>query len=172
MIQTVRGDATLPQGDGPRIIVHNVNDAGLWGAGFVLALSKRWPAAEEAYRAWFKGEEFNPKSKVETSGKLVLGEVQLVRVGPRIWVVNLVGQHGVGMGPDNRSPIRYNAIQDGLKKIYRYALTHQASIHMPKMGSGLARGNWAAVENLVKVELATKGISVTVYEWVPPPEGE
>jgi O-acetyl-ADP-ribose deacetylase (regulator of RNase III) len=36
------GDATAPVGEGQKLIVHVCNDIGAWGAGFVLALSKRW----------------------------------------------------------------------------------------------------------------------------------
>lgn len=46
------GDATQPEGTGPRVLVRVCNDQGLWGAGFVLALSRRFKAPEAAYRAW------------------------------------------------------------------------------------------------------------------------
>ncbi len=171
-INYARGDATKPNGSGPRLILHCANDAGLWGKGFVLALSKRWPFAEEAYRAWAAMEKSNicesikPEwiDRVCTTGPLQLGEVQLVLVAPKLWIANLIGQHGIEMWPDNRPPIRYDAIQHGLQKVYRYVQIHSASVHMPRMGSGLAGGNWSAVEKLVQVELATKGVSVTVYD--------
>ena len=51
------GDATDPIGGGPRIIVHVCNDAGGWGKGFVIAVSRRWPEPERRYRAWHRGEE-------------------------------------------------------------------------------------------------------------------
>ena len=41
MLRYVTGDATVPQGGGPKILVHLCNDAGGWGAGFVLAVSRR-----------------------------------------------------------------------------------------------------------------------------------
>jgi hypothetical protein len=40
-IQYIAGDATAPIGDGNKIIAHVCNDIGAWGAGFVLAISKR-----------------------------------------------------------------------------------------------------------------------------------
>ena len=40
-IQFITGDATAPIGKGNRIIAHVCNDIGAWGAGFVLAISKR-----------------------------------------------------------------------------------------------------------------------------------
>lgn len=169
MIQYVIGDATLPQGSGPKVITHCCNDIGGWGAGFVLALSERWPFAEEAYRQWAQAQRepvdhLWDAGRVETSGPFTLGEVQFALVGPKIWVANIIGQHHVGMGPDRRAPIRYDAIQKGLQKVHRFTQIHGASVHMPRMGSGLAGGRWDAVENLVKVELATKGVLVTVYD--------
>ena len=44
-IRYVTGDATRPEGEGPKIIVHICNDIGAWGRGFVLALSKRFKEA-------------------------------------------------------------------------------------------------------------------------------
>src|SRR5262245_22379163 len=49
-LRIVRGDATAPRVDGPKIIAHVCNDVGGWGAGFVLAVSRRWPEPERAYR--------------------------------------------------------------------------------------------------------------------------
>lgn len=49
-ITYVRGDATAPRGEGVKLIVHCCNDPGGWGRGFVLALSRRWPEPEAAYR--------------------------------------------------------------------------------------------------------------------------
>lgn len=166
MINYLRGDATLPLGDNPKIITHCCNDAGLWGAGFVLALSERWPFAEEAYRQWFTGAA-QPEAwegRVETSGPFGLGEVQLVLVGPKLWVANLVGQHGVGMGPGNRPPIRYDALQKGLVKVSRHANIHLAEVVMPRMGAGLAGGRWDAIETMIRAELVAKGSAVTVYD--------
>lgn len=40
-IHYVTGDATEPIGEGEKIIAHICNDQGGWGAGFVLALSKK-----------------------------------------------------------------------------------------------------------------------------------
>lgn len=166
MINFVKGDATMPRGDDPKIIAHCCNDAGAWGAGFVVALSKQWPFAEETYRHWASGQPAPEEwaQRVDTSGPFALGEVQLSLVGPKLWVANIIGQHGVGMGPGNRPPIRYDAIQNGLKKVARYARIHTASVHMPRMGAGLAGGRWDAIEKLVKAELSVHGIAVTVYD--------
>lgn len=169
MISYKTGDATMPQGSGPKVIVHCCNDIGAWGRGFVVALSKRWPLAESAYRQWFENGKPVTSDQIDTSGPFKLGETQFVLVGPKLWVANIIGQHRIDMGPNNRPPIRYEAIQAGLKKVYRHAQIHSGmTVHMPRMGAGLAGGRWDAVEKLVMAELATKGIHVTIYDLPPP----
>jgi len=155
------GDAAMPRGPGPKVIVHCVNDIGAWGAGFVLALREAWPKAEEAYRSWSHNKE---DPQIEETGSRQLGEVQFVLVGPKLWVASLVGQIGVGRGDDGRPPVRYDAIRTGLIKINRFCRIHEATVHMPRMGSGLAGGNWTAIEQTVQAELAGKGVTVTVYD--------
>lgn len=164
MIRYVTGDATLPIGAGPKIITHCCNDIGAWGKGFVVPLGERWPRAKEAYLEWFKEHSLYDSDFVEVSGPPKLGEVQFVLVGPKLWVANLIGQHKIGVGPDNRPPIRYEAIQEGLKKVCRQAKIHEASVHMPRMGTGLAGGRWDAIERLIKPEVSIKGIEVVVYD--------
>lgn len=46
-ITYITGDATRPQDQGAKIIVHICNDIGGWGKGFVVAISRRWPEPEQ-----------------------------------------------------------------------------------------------------------------------------
>src|SRR5947209_5057975 len=129
MIDYLRGDATRPQGSGPRIIVHCCNDAGMWGAGFVLALSRRWREPESQYRRWYNQQQ----------PLFTLGQVQFVSVEPSLWVANMIGQHGIRRA-GNVSPVRYEAIREGLRSVAIFAREHQSSVHMPRLGAGLAGG--------------------------------
>ncbi|MFJ9929743.1 O-acetyl-ADP-ribose deacetylase (regulator of RNase III), contains Macro domain [Streptomyces misionensis] len=153
-ITFVRGDATTPQGKGPKIIAHVCNDIGGWGKGFVLALSRRWPEPERAYRAWHRDRAHNDFG---------LGALQLVPVGPRTWVANMVGQRGTRTGGKG-VPVRYEAIDTALAGLADRALELRASVHMPRIGCGLAGGIWSRVEPLVTGRLVARGIAVTVYD--------
>ena len=148
------GDATRPASAGNKIIVHVCNDAGGWGKGFVVALSKRWPAPEQRYRAWYRRQERFPFS---------LGEVQFVQVEDDIWVANLIGQHGMG-ARNGVPPVRHEAIRVGLREVAKKAKEIDASVHMPRIGCGLAGGKWEAMEPLIKDELLSNGVAVTVYD--------
>jgi O-acetyl-ADP-ribose deacetylase (regulator of RNase III) len=95
-IEYIKGDATCPQSKGVMIIAHICNDLGGWGKGFVVAISRRWPEPETAYRKWHASRAENDFG---------LGHVQVVQVEKHIWVANMVGQHGMKHGSSG-PPIR------------------------------------------------------------------
>jgi O-acetyl-ADP-ribose deacetylase (regulator of RNase III) len=153
-IRFVTGDATAPLGNGPRIIVHVCNDLGKWGKGFVLAVSRRWKEPERIYKASFAGEQ-----------PPVLGDVQFVPVATDLVVANLIGQHGIAGRGTKVPPIRYEAIETGLRTVRDRALQHGASVHMPRIGAGLAGGDWSRIEGIVVSTLVDAGVETTVYDF-------
>jgi len=153
-ISFIQGDATKPVGDGPYIIAHICNDEGRWGKGFVLAVSGRWKQPEEHYRQQFKQ---NPKPR--------LGDVQFVEVQPQTTVANIIGQHGIKRGNGGLAPIRYDAVEQGLAKVAAFALKQRASVHMPRIGCGLAGGSWEEIEPIINRTLTNKGVEVVVYDF-------
>lgn len=154
-IQYVVGDATQPPREGTAIIVHICNDVGGWGAGFVLALSKRWKAPERAFRAWYRGND--------GAEPFELGAVQLVQVEDGLHVANLIGQHRLKRTSEG-PPVRYAAIRTGLAAVRQHAEALGATVHMPRIGCGLAGGDWEKVEKLIRAELTANGVDVTVYD--------
>jgi O-acetyl-ADP-ribose deacetylase (regulator of RNase III) len=153
-IRYLTGDATAPAGPGPKVIVHVCNDLGKWGKGFVLAISKRWKEPERIYKAAFAAVP-SP----------ALGDVQFVPVEPSVIVANLIGQHGVATRTSKTPPVRYDAIREGLAKVAARARALDASVHMPRIGCGLAGGDWAHVEPLIAETLCAANIDVTVYDF-------
>ncbi|MFF7394452.1 macro domain-containing protein [Streptomyces scabiei] len=153
-ITYVQGDATVPLGKGVKVIAHVCNDLGGWGKGFVLALSRRWPEPEAAYRAWHRDR---------ASNDFGLGAARFVQVGRYTWVANLIGQHGTRTGSKG-VPVRYEAIDTALGLLADKTLELDASVHMPRIGCGLAGGKWSRVEPLILDRLVRRGIAVTVYD--------
>ena len=147
------GSITRPIGAGNKIIVHMCNDIGGWGKGFVLAISKRWPGPEQQYRRWYQSKQ-----------NFALGEVQFVQVEPDTWVANMIGQHKLGRDAKGHPPIRYDAVKECLQQVGRYAKGINASVHMPRIGCGLAGGTWDEIQPLIESSLTSLGISVTVYD--------
>jgi len=151
-ISYLKGDATDPVGDGNQIICHVCNDIGGWGKGFVMALSKRWQEPEAQYREWHKrGEGFR------------LGAIQLVRVSPKLEVANMVAQRDI-RSINGVPPIRYDALTMCLAELAAYAAKGSASVHMPRIGCGLAGGVWSEVEAMIQATLLAQAVPVYVYD--------
>jgi O-acetyl-ADP-ribose deacetylase (regulator of RNase III) len=152
-IHYIDGDATNPIASNHKVIVHVCNDIGLWGAGFVLSLSKKWQEPELAYRQWHKsGSDF------------CLGNVQFVTVKDDITVANLIGQKGIRRTKSQPPPVRYEAIEYGLLKVAQFAVSQSASLHMPRIGCGLAGGDWDIIEKIIERTLVGNDLIVTVYD--------
>ena len=151
-ITYVKGDATQPFSKGSKIICHICNDIGGWGRGFVMAISSRWKEPEEKYREWHKfGINFN------------LGSIQLVPVDHDIWIANMIGQRGIRTR-GGIAPIRYEAVRSALEEVSFKALSLDASLHMQRIGCGLAGGSWDVIGPIVKETTVDKGLRVFVYD--------
>ncbi|TGN76338.1 hypothetical protein E5083_14125 [Streptomyces bauhiniae] len=59
---------------------------------------------------------------------------------------------------------RYEAIDAALGRLAGQVIELGASVHMPRIGCGLAGGEWPLVEPLVTERLTGRGIPVTVYD--------
>jgi O-acetyl-ADP-ribose deacetylase (regulator of RNase III) len=154
-IEIVRGDATAPQGAGAKIIAHICNDTGAWGRGFVLALSKHWWEPAQSFKQWYRDRKQNDFG---------LGAVQFVQVEANLWVANMVAQHGIRT-VQGVPPIRYAALEQCLEQVAGKAKELHASAHMPRIGCGLAGGEWGRIEPLIARKLSEQDVPVTVYDF-------
>jgi O-acetyl-ADP-ribose deacetylase (regulator of RNase III) len=173
-IRYIIGDATRPEGDPAttRIIAHACNDVGAFGAGFARA--ERWPFVKQAYQEWgTQKTSGNPSDN--RSVPFGLGRIQVVHVpnSDGLFVANMVAQRGL-RSSKYPCPLDYDALRSCLGKLAGHiklvsslrSARHKfhASVHMPRIGCGMAGGSWDRVEPLVVEELCDEGISVTVYD--------
>jgi O-acetyl-ADP-ribose deacetylase (regulator of RNase III) len=170
MITYHKGDATRPQGTGNIFIVHVCNNVNAWGAGFVMALSKRWKEPERAYHAWAEHGDLEP---------FELGNVQCVLVSSHtepmsevgcfvdtdkqsaIYVCNCIAQKGIGKQSDG-IPFRHNAFEICLTKVASTVSKKGGKIVMPRVGCGLGGATWDTVEPII--ERVCDGLTVEVYD--------
>jgi len=149
-IKYVTGDATEPVvDDGLRVIVHVCNDIGKWGAGFTRALSDKWKSPGEYYKRQFKYAKVKPK----------LGDVQWQFPDINLAVVNMIAMKGVKHFGRTNAPIRYDALEQCLEKAKEGAVAaafgdptrkpQRLTFHMPRIGAGLAGGDWEKIECLL-----------------------
>ena len=141
LIHYIIGDATEPTIEtGKRVIAHVVNDQGVWGKGFVNAISKKWKDPETYYlkQAKFAKKHFK------------LGESQWVFVDLDLAVCNMIAQHGL-YSSKNPVPLRYDALEQCLAKLAKGTRALMGmTVHMPRIGCGLARGDWGRVSDMIE----------------------
>ena len=149
-----KGDATYPvkcleRKDEVRMIIHVCNDINKWGKGFVLALSKRWLGPKIVFHSM--------KQELGTIGICLTEQ-------PTICVVNMIAQRGI-YKQNGIEPIRYGALETCLQEVAETFkdYVYKVSIHMPRIGCGLAGGNWKIVQDLIEKNLVEKGYVVCVY---------
>lgn len=152
-IKFVCGDALTPQANGHRIIAHIVNDrTPRWGGGFAKEVRRRYPLVQER----FVDVVTNVRKGLE------LGRIWPINVNPTLSVVNMIAQRGYGKTSKPR--VRYAALSQCLTELAAFALRHDASVHMPRIGVGQGGGDWHVVSDLIKSIVVCQGVPVTVYD--------
>lgn len=148
-ISYLKGDVTSPQGSGPRIIAHICNDRGGFGKGVALAVAESWPLVKSYFKRWYASKDH-----------FELGQLQLVEVEyEELWVANMLAQHGY-KSASNPHPLQLDALRSCLKQLAIEADTHQATLHMPRIGSGLGGGSWDVVEPMIRESLGNEEVYI------------
>jgi O-acetyl-ADP-ribose deacetylase (regulator of RNase III) len=133
----------------PLVIAHVVNDVGKWGKGFTAPLTRKFPFAETTYRRW-------------AQRGLALGKTLVVPVARRIFVAHMCAQSGV-FSKSNPAPFNLDALNLALGPVAEFSNATGCPIWMPKVGTGLGRGNWNEIVRAIKSELA--GLNLVVFEF-------
>ncbi len=150
-MRTIQGDLLTFALDGTfDVIVHGCNCQCQMGKGIALSIKKQFP---EAYAADCK----TPKGDASKLGKISVAAIE--RGERRFDIVNGYTQfhwRGTGVRAD------YEAIRNVMKAIKtRYS---GRRIGYPKIGAGLAGGDWQVIAAIIEEELA--GEDHTLVEFV------
>lgn len=152
-IQYIVGDALQPIGRGTKIVAHIVNDrAAQWGAGFGLAVAKKWPAVQSDFARW---ASHHPRA-------FSLGAFRLTPAKNGLVIAQMICQRGYG--PSKRQRLQYDKLSCCLGSLAHYAKSLNASVHMPRIGTGWAGGSWSVIVELIDSRLTQRGILVYVYD--------
>ncbi|WP_172841146.1 ImmA/IrrE family metallo-endopeptidase [Rhodovulum sp. P5] len=155
-IRLLHGNVLEPRNGGKKIICQLVNDKAIkWGGGVARKIAKRFPDAENAY-----SEKVMQIPQGERLGRVIFSEAS-----DDLIIASLIGQEG--FGPSLFPRIRYAELQTCLEQVADQASSIGASIHMPKIGTGSAGGDWSTIEEMLDDVMVRAGLFVTVYD-VPP----
>lgn len=115
------------------VLAHGCNCVGGYGSGVAGIMAKKHNLAQQAY---FR--------KHQTEGWR-LGDVQLVESEGKI-IANCGTQKG--FLPRGIVHADYEAIEVVAKKLYEFCKTNNKSIAIPKIGAGLAGGDWEKIRKI------------------------
>jgi O-acetyl-ADP-ribose deacetylase (regulator of RNase III) len=171
MIHHIQGNAAQPD-DSHCIIAHVCNNRGGWGAGFTGSLDKAFrhvPGPKGAY----KDLVYQEKNAGGDWEKRLLGISQFwpqdrLHDSEDIRVVNMIAQNGYA---SHTQPcvLDYNALNVCLHTLYTIAdilcvaYKFEIPVHMPRIGAGLAGGDWDVI-----LPMIAKAATVETYIYTPP----
>jgi Zn-dependent peptidase ImmA (M78 family) len=145
------GDATKPRGEGVKIIAQVVNSYGALGMGFGKSLSKNYPIIKKKLDEW--------KSKKEL---FRMGNSQLIKIEDDLYVFQMLAQKGI-FAKEGEIPLKYSSLRKCLIDLSVKSLELNASIHMPQIGAGQAKGDWNIIQEMLHDELVAKGLKIYIY---------
>jgi O-acetyl-ADP-ribose deacetylase (regulator of RNase III) len=73
----------------------------------------------------------------------------------------MIGQRDIKRSRNGEAPVRYDTIATCLGHVAEFAEVNQATVHMPRIGSGLAGGDWNRIESIINETLGA--VEATVY---------
>jgi O-acetyl-ADP-ribose deacetylase (regulator of RNase III) len=141
MITEIRGDLFKTEAE---VIIHGCNCQGVMGAGVAKIIKEKYPEAYKLYR-----NEYNKNG-------LKLGNIQCVWDNSKL-IINAMTQEFCG-NDKNIVYVDYNAVRECMNKIYVQNASY--SVAMPKIGCGLANGDWNIVKQIIKEELPDMNVLV------------
>ena len=150
MITEIKGDITETE---CKLIAHGVNCQGVMGSGVARALFLKWPQVRNEYLNLH--EECNKKDPEE-----FLGWTQPVFVGEGKIIVNCWTQQNYGAS-SNQVYLSYNALRQCLHDLRDLAINYGIkNIAIPRIGCGLAGGDWGKVKPMVEEILFDLNVKV------------
>jgi O-acetyl-ADP-ribose deacetylase (regulator of RNase III) len=156
-LEFVHGDVLSPTGKGPKVICQLVNDqARVWGGGVARAAAQKYPAAQRQFSEWI----------LQIPKRERLGRVHFADIGNGNFIASLIAQQGYGASASPR--IRYAALEQSFSAVAEFASEREASVHLPRIGTGQSGGAWNTVEEIIRNTLVAKRIRVTIYDLPPP----
>lgn len=127
-----------------KALAHGCNARGVMGSGVAKIVKEKYPEAYFAYRTAF-----------ETTG-LQLGTTLWVKIGEK-FIINAITQQDYGR--KNKLYVSYDAIRKCIREINSVCFETQipdgeniTSVAFPKIGAGLANGDWEIIEKIIEEE--------------------
>jgi len=123
-------------------IAHGCNAQGVMGSGVAKLIREKWPNAFDIYHQRY----------ILNGNNLTLGTI-IISYEKDVTIYNCITQEFYGK--KNKRYCDYDAIRSCMKLINSvgHVLKKDKTVAMPKIGAGLAGGNWDIIEQIIEEEL-------------------
>lgn len=133
------------------VIVHGCNMQGVMGSGVAKAVREKYPDCYARYK-------LSLETTLEQKPKL--GDIIWYYHNPTntdsragFWIANALTQENYGRDPNKRY-VNYIAIANVFKIIHNSNINQNwtpphSDVHFPKIGAGLANGDWNIIEQII-----------------------
>lgn len=153
MIEYIEGDLLKSDCD---VIVHGCNCFHTMGGGIARQIRELYPEAYEAD----KNTKYADKSKL---GDFSQALVKSPFTNKYVYIINAYTQYDYGRSPGSVY-VHYDAIELVFKKIYNFMKQYpEFKIGIPKIGAGLAQGDWNKISNIINSIFVD--VKIYVYEF-------
>ena len=156
MYQEIEGDLIALAKEGMfDVITHGCNCMSNMGAGIAPQMAKAFCVDQ------YPLESFTRKGDINKLGQI---EWLIERDGAIPFVVNSYTQFSYGKNHADgvSKPLDYEALTLCMRKInHRFSGKH---IGLPKIGAGLAGGDWNRIKKIIQTELKDMKVSVVIYK--------
>lgn len=150
MINYKNGDVLLAlENDEIDVVAHGCNCQGGFGSGMAGQIARRWPHVRQAYL------------DLHNSGGTILGFFQPVAISESKFIINCGTQQAYL--PRGVNHADYNAIDDIMDSLKLYTTNKLTRIGIPKIGAGLAGGDWSEIEKIISKYFSDRDITVYIY---------
>jgi O-acetyl-ADP-ribose deacetylase (regulator of RNase III) len=135
------------------LVAHGVNCRGGFGKGIAGQIAKLYPQVREKYLEKHRTEGWK------------LGDVQYVEVSSKLTIINCATQDEYWNPGDPRKVyVNYDAIRSVMEKLLLYPACFNMTIGIPKIGAGLAGGDWTTIESIINEVFRHRIIQVYIQD--------
>jgi len=134
---------------GANVIAHGCNTKGGFGSGVAGIMAKKHPSARTSYLSKYRTEEWQ------------LGDVQFV-LSTGVIIANCATQKDYL--PRGKRHADYDAIRICMTKVKDFAKEYGYTIAIPKIGAGLAGGDWKIIKKILDEVFADYDCAVHYLE--------
>jgi len=144
------------------IIVHGCNAQGVMGSGLAGQIKNKYPQVYYDYIKTCTALKNDPESMMYSVPEaILLGKIITTPLPNGLIIISGITQLYYGRNP-HMCYVDYDAIKSVFQQANQIALNLNFPVKIPKIGAGLANGNWETISEIIETTLDPK-VDLTLF---------